>query len=108
MLVTLSAALISARAKNRSNFIVYPFMIAAIGYIGLLALPHPNLPGVTYGMLFVVAGGLYPTICGILSWNGKSKRRLWSKHLANKEQQTISLDLGSAPSAWVYRSVREI
>lgn len=71
MFVTLSAALLSDRAGNRSNFIIYPFMLAAIGYVGLLALPHPQLPGATYGMLFVVAAGLYPTICGVLSWNGE-------------------------------------
>lgn len=45
-------------------------MVAAVGYIGLIALPHPEWPGATYGMLFVVAGGLYPTICGVISWNG--------------------------------------
>jgi hypothetical protein len=37
----------------------------------LIAIPHPNLPCLTYGMLFVVADGLYPTICGVISWNGK-------------------------------------
>lgn len=72
MFATLSAAFLSDRARNRSNFIIYPFMIAAIGYVALLAVPHPELPGLTYGMLFIVAGGLYPTICGIISWNGES------------------------------------
>lgn len=72
MIVTISAAFLSDHYKNRSNFILYPFMVAALGYMALIVIPHPNLSGLTYGMLFVVAGGLYPTICGILSWNGMS------------------------------------
>jgi cyanate permease len=83
MIVTVGAAFLSDRYRNRSNFIVYPFMVAAVGYIGLLALPHPGLPGATYGMLFVVAGGLYPTICGIISWNGKSTSTISPRKLSN-------------------------
>lgn len=70
--VTILAAFLSDRYENRSNFIIYPSIVAAIGYIGLLALPHPGLPGVTYGFLFIVAAGLYPLICGVISWNGMS------------------------------------
>ena len=72
MIVTISAAFLSDRYRNRSNFILYPFMVAGLGYLALIVIPHPRLPGLTYGMLFVVASGLYPTICGILSWNGMS------------------------------------
>ena len=75
LFVTVTAAFLSDKYKSRSPFIIYPFMVAGVGYIGLLALPHPGWPGATYGMLFVVAGGLYPTICGVISWNGKYHAR---------------------------------
>lgn len=70
MIATVSSAFLSDHYQNRSKFLLYPFMVAALGYLALILIPHPELPGLTYGMLFVVAGGLYPTICGILTWNG--------------------------------------
>ena len=40
------------------------FSIAAIGFIGELAVPHTRLHGLTYAFLFPLAAGLYcPFIC---------------------------------------------
>jgi hypothetical protein len=40
------------------------FGIAAAGFIGELAIPNPQLPGVTYFFLFLVAVSLYcPFVC---------------------------------------------
>jgi predicted MFS family arabinose efflux permease len=71
-ITTIVSARLSDKYKTRSVFIIGHFSVAALGYIALMAIPHPKLPGLTYGMLFVVAIGLYPTIMGIVSWNGKS------------------------------------
>ncbi|KAK0982462.1 hypothetical protein LTR54_014692 [Friedmanniomyces endolithicus] len=47
------------------------FSIAAIGFIGQLVIPHPGLPGLTYGFLFPVAAGLYCPFIQIVCWIGK-------------------------------------
>ncbi|KAF2871393.1 major facilitator superfamily domain-containing protein [Massariosphaeria phaeospora] len=58
--------------RQRSPFIIGGFSIAAVGFIAQLAIPHPKYPGLTYGFLFPVAGGLYcPFIC-LVSWIGNS------------------------------------
>ncbi|OBT53111.1 hypothetical protein VE04_07821 [Pseudogymnoascus sp. 24MN13] len=101
LIATVSAAFLSDRYKNRSNFIIYPFIIAAIGYIGLLALPHPGWPGATYGMLFVVAGGLYPTICGVISWNANNLAGTWKRSVGMAIQISIG-NLGGAIGSNIY------
>lgn len=49
-----------------------PFGVALIGFIGVLCVPHPRLPGLTYFFLFFITGGLYPSIMGIISWVGNN------------------------------------
>jgi MFS family permease len=64
MILTLVFAWWSDRIEQRSPFIMAGYSIASIGFIAELAIPHPNLPGLTYAFLFVVAAGLYaPFIC---------------------------------------------
>jgi hypothetical protein len=48
------------------------FAIAALGFIAQLAIPHPKYPGLTYGFLFPVAGGLYSPFIILVSWIGNS------------------------------------
>lgn len=38
-----------------------------------MALPKEKWPGARYAMLFVVAAGLYPPLCGVVAWNGEFK-----------------------------------
>lgn len=59
MEMTLFFAFWSDRVEQRTPFIMAGFIIAACGFIGELAMPHPRLPGVTYFSLFLVASGLY-------------------------------------------------
>ena len=62
--MTLIFAFWSDRVEQRTPFIMAGFGIAAAGFIGELAIPHPRLPGVTYFFLFLVPAGLYcPFIC---------------------------------------------
>jgi hypothetical protein len=48
------------------------FAIAACGFIAQLAIPHPKWPGLTYGFLFPVAGGLYSPFIILVSWIANS------------------------------------
>lgn len=48
------------------------FAIAACGFIAQLAIPHPKYPGLTYGFLFPVAGGLYCPFIILVTWIGNS------------------------------------
>jgi len=72
MIITLIFAWWSDKVQQRSPFIMAGFSIAAIGFIGQLAIPHPKYPGLTYGFLYPVAAGLYcPFIC-IVCWIGNN------------------------------------
>jgi MFS family permease len=72
MIVTLAVAFYSDKVKQRSPFIIMGFIGAACGFLALLVIPHPLLPGLTYGFLFLAAAGLYcPLVC-IVSWIGSS------------------------------------
>lgn len=54
---TIVVALWSDRRQNRWPFIFIPYCVAAVGFVALLAIPHPKLPGLTYGFLFLVPSG---------------------------------------------------
>lgn len=74
MIVVIVFAFWSDRVKQRSPFIMAGFAIAVVGLIAQLAIPHPKLPGLTYGFLFPVAAGFYsPFIC-IVAWIGMCNR----------------------------------
>jgi hypothetical protein len=72
MLMTIIFAFWSDKVQQRSPFIMAGYSIAAVGFIGQLAIPHTRLPGLTYGFLFPVAAGLYCPFVHIVSWTGKS------------------------------------
>lgn len=67
------------RRKSRWPFIVIPFSVALIGFIALLAIPHPRYPGLTYAFLFTVPAGVYPPLIGILSWIGNNLAPSWKR-----------------------------
>lgn len=56
------------RKQVRWIIIVGPASVSMIGFIGLLCIPHPNLPGLTYALLFTIPIGIYPTLSCILAW----------------------------------------
>jgi hypothetical protein len=70
MIMTIIFAFWSDRVQQRSPFIMVGFSIAAVGFIGQLAIPHTCLPGLTYGFLFPVAAGLYCPFIHIVCWTG--------------------------------------
>jgi hypothetical protein len=71
MILVLVFAWWSDYAKTRSWFIMAGFSISVCGFIAQLAIPHPKYPGLTYGFLFPVAGGLYCPFIILVSWIGK-------------------------------------
>ncbi|KAK3072726.1 hypothetical protein LTR53_006308 [Teratosphaeriaceae sp. CCFEE 6253] len=78
MLMVLIFAFWSEKVQQRSPFIMAGFAIAAVGFIGQLAIPHPGLPGLSYGFLFPVAAGLYCPFIQIVTWIGEYRREVWS------------------------------
>src|SRR5688572_17639592 len=71
-LSTVIFARLADKQQKRWLFIVIPFSIALVGFIGVLAIPHPRLPGLTYAFLFLITGGLYPSLIGCVSWVGNN------------------------------------
>lgn len=71
-IMTIIFAWWSDHIQTRSPFIMAGFSIAACGFIAQLAIPHPRYPGLTYGFLFPVAGGLYCPFIILVSWIANS------------------------------------
>jgi MFS family permease len=67
------------RYQTRWPFIAGPYAVSMIGFIMLLAIPHPRLPGLTYTTLFLITGGLYPGIIGVISWNANNLAPSWKR-----------------------------
>lgn len=67
MIFTVINALLSDRYQQRTPFILLGVSVGIAGFTALLAIPHPQLPGLTYGMLFLATSGIYmslvPTLC---------------------------------------------
>jgi len=57
-----------------------------IGFFGLLAIPHPKYPGLTYGWLFFIPAGCYPSVITMVSWLGNN--------LAPTFKRSIGIALG--------------
>ncbi|KJF60734.1 uncharacterized protein CIMG_08681 [Coccidioides immitis RS] len=72
MIVTLVFAFVSDRYQQRTPFIIAGYVIAVLGFTSQLAIPHPEYPGLTYGMLFLVAAGLYAPFISIVCLIGNN------------------------------------
>jgi len=68
LISTIVCARLSDRYKNRWKFVVFPYLAAVVGFIGLLAVPQERLPGLTYAFLFPVTAGCYPGVITVVSW----------------------------------------
>lgn len=71
-ILTLIFAWASDLTRKRSPYIIAGYSIAIAGFIAQLAIPKPKYPGITYGFLFPVAGGLYCPFTCLVSWIGNS------------------------------------
>lgn len=82
LLGTISTVLFSIWADKRQTrwkFVCGPYGIAAIGFLALLCIPHPRLPGLTYAFLFFIPAGLYPALICLLSWIGNNLAPSWKR-----------------------------
>ncbi len=69
-------------------YVIVPLLVAGVGLIIVMAIPKTGkYPGAIYAMLFLVAMGLYPIICGSISWTGKQR-----------EHPNVHMDLCRAPA----------
>jgi len=71
-IITIIFAFWSDYRRVRAPFILAGYTIASCGFIAQLAIPHPRYPGLTYGFLFPVAGGLYSPFVCLVSWIANS------------------------------------
>ncbi|OJJ40087.1 hypothetical protein ASPWEDRAFT_166174 [Aspergillus wentii DTO 134E9] len=79
VLSTLLFGFLADKHQSRWPYIIGPFGIALVGFIGLLAIPHPRLPGLTYAFLFCIPAGIYPPVMGTLSWFGNNLAPSWRR-----------------------------
>lgn len=68
MISLLICARLADRRQTRWAFIVVPYLVALIGFIGLLATPPDRLPGLAYAFLFPVTIGCYPGVITVVTW----------------------------------------
>lgn len=78
-IATIVFSRLADKKRVRWPFIVIPFTIALIGFIGLISVPHPRLPGLTYGLLFLIPIGVYPPIVALISWVGNNLSPTWKR-----------------------------
>ena len=79
MITTVLTSRLADKRRTRWPFILYPYAVASIGFLGLLVIPHPKFPGLTYGWLFFVTGGLYPPVITMASWLGNNLAPTWKR-----------------------------
>ncbi|KAM0548786.1 hypothetical protein ACHAPJ_009782 [Fusarium lateritium] len=72
-------AIFADKHKTRWPFIVGPYCISTVGFLGLLSIPHPRLPGLTYAFLFCIPVGVYPPLIGLVSWVGNNLAPSWKR-----------------------------
>ncbi|KAM5385575.1 hypothetical protein ACJZ2D_000774 [Fusarium nematophilum] len=99
--LTLFFAFLADRRQNRWMFIIIPFSIALVGFIGLLSIPHPHLPGLTYAFLFCIPSGLYPAVIGCISWVGNNLAPSFKRAIGMALLMTIG-NLGGAVGSNIF------
>ncbi|EGX95801.1 MFS nicotinic acid transporter Tna1, putative [Cordyceps militaris CM01] len=78
-LTTVVVSRLADRYKCRWVFITGAYAVSTVAFIGLLAIPHPRLPGLTYALLFLITGGLYPAIIGLIAWIANNLAPSWKR-----------------------------
>lgn len=87
MIFTVINAMVSDHYRQRTPFILLGVSVGIAGFTALLAIPHPQLPGLTYGMLFLATSGIYMSLVPTLCFVGKltlqavvKKKKSYSYH----------------------------
>ena len=101
---TVAVAIASERLGKRAVFLAGSSLIAAIGYIILLANTDPVArPGVSYAGTFLAAAGIYPSTALVLSWPAINVSGQTKRAIANAMQISIG-NLGAVLGTQLYRA----
>ena len=73
------------RMQQRTPFIMLGFGIAIIGLIAELAIPHPDMTGVSYFFLYLIAAGLFAPFISIVT--------LFANNLAPSSKRAVGMAL---------------
>lgn len=79
MIGTPLIAIYADKHKTRWPFVAGPYCIAAVGFLGLLSIPHPRYPGLTYAFLFCIPVGVFPPLIGLVAWIGNNTAPSWKR-----------------------------
>ncbi|OQV05003.1 hypothetical protein CLAIMM_09807 [Cladophialophora immunda] len=101
VIVVLISSWYGDKWKTRSSVILYPFKLCAVAFIILMTLPKEKWPGARYGMLFLVAAGFYPSLCGVIAWNANNLAGNWKRNIGMALQLTVG-NLGGAIGSNIY------
>ncbi|KAM0425694.1 hypothetical protein ACHAPT_008941 [Fusarium lateritium] len=103
-ITTLGVAIVSEKLGRRALFIAGSSVVAAIGYIILLANTNPTArPGVSYLGTFFAAAGIYPATALVLSWPAINVSGQTKRAIANAMQISIG-NLGAVLGTQLYRA----
>ena len=100
---TMALSRLSDRLKTRWPFIVFPYALALCGFIGLMAVPHPALPGLTYGLLFAVPSGVYPGVLSVIAWISNNTAPTWKRAIGMAMMITLG-NIGGIVGSNIYYS----
>lgn len=89
------------RRKTRWPFIVIPYSIVCVGFIALLSIPHPKLPGLTYFFLFFIPAGCNPGVITLVSWVANNLAPT-SKRAVGLAMSLMMANLGGAVGSNIY------
>lgn len=78
MISTLTFSWIADKRQRRWPFIIIPYSIALIGFVGLMAVPR-SLPGLTYAFLFCIPAGVFPAVITLVSWISNNLSPTWKR-----------------------------
>lgn len=100
-LATLGISWLADRRQRRWPFIVGPYTVALLGFIGLTSIPHPRLPGLTYAFLFAIPAGVHPGVITLVSWMSNNLSPTWKRAVGMA--MTLSLgNLGGVVGSNIY------
>lgn len=98
---TLYLSWLADRRQRRWPFIVIPYIIALAGCIGLMAIPHPRFPGLTYAFLFTIPAGVYPAVISLVSWVSNNMAPTWKRSVGLAMSIMLG-NLGGAVGSNIY------
>ncbi|KAL7806800.1 major facilitator superfamily domain-containing protein [Trichoderma aethiopicum] len=103
-ITTVAVAIASEKLGKRAVFLAGSSLVAAIGYVILLANTDPVArPGVSYVGTFLAAAGIYPSTALVLSWPAINVSGQTKRAIANAMQISIG-NLGAVMGTQLYRA----